>query len=67
VVHLPVGGDKGGPQRRFTVGDTEVQRALRSGIRALDQYFGRFDLAVDESIVTQLIEGWDRFGVMGRG
>jgi len=44
---------------------TEAERALRNGVRALDQYCGRFDLAVDESIVPTLIEGWDRFGVVG--
>ena len=43
---------------------TEAERALRSGLRSLDQYFGRFDLSVDESIVPALIEEWDRFGVM---
>lgn len=44
---------------------TEAERALRNGVRSLNQYFGRFDLRVDEGIVPRMIEGWDRFGVMG--
>lgn len=44
---------------------TEAERALRRGIRSLDQYFGRFDLAVNENIVPELVKEWDRFGVMG--
>jgi len=43
---------------------TEAERALRNGVRSLDQYFGRFDLAVDDRIVAELVEEWDRFGVM---
>jgi RIO kinase 1 len=44
---------------------TEAERALRNGLRSLDQYFGRFGLAVDQSIVPRMIGEWDRFGVMG--
>jgi serine/threonine-protein kinase RIO1 len=44
---------------------TEAERALRHGLRSLDQYFGRFGLEVDENIVPMLVGEWDRFGVMG--
>lgn len=44
---------------------TEAEKALRNGLRSLDQYFRRFDLSVDESIVPRMIGEWDRFGVMG--
>jgi serine/threonine-protein kinase RIO1 len=44
---------------------TEAERALRNGLASLDQYFRRFGLKVEqESLVSQLVRGWDRFGVM---
>jgi len=47
---------------------TEAEEALRKGLTSLDQYFNRFGLAIDhEDVVGPLMEGWDRFGVMGSG
>ncbi|MCX6651345.1 MAG: hypothetical protein NT131_06795 [Methanomassiliicoccales archaeon] len=44
---------------------TEAERALRQGLGSLDQYFRKFGLRVEqEDLVSQLMRGWDRFGVM---
>lgn len=44
---------------------TEAEKALRNGLASLDHYFRRFGLKVEqESLVSQLVRGWDRFGVM---
>ncbi|HSA35085.1 MAG TPA: RIO1 family regulatory kinase/ATPase, partial [Methanomassiliicoccales archaeon] len=43
---------------------TEAERALHNGLRSLDRYFGRYNLTMDEGIVSELVEEWDRFGVM---
>ena len=44
---------------------TEAEAALRHGLAALDQYFRRFGLTVEEDeMVQRMVRSWDRFGVM---
>lgn len=44
---------------------TEAEKALRNGLRALDQYFRRFGLEVEqEEMIRRMVRSWDRFGVM---